>query len=180
MPFSKRRKRLVFAAFTAAAVIGGFFAYLDYSLHHMLLDFSGLEVLVNRVAATIEIAKLSVPRCGTSADFLPAGDRKREATLLYVSTIVDLYKTTFGKLPDRIDDLDKLPTFANADNLNGREFKKSCSIHALPEGSYILVCGGPMPPAAQIDARVRKGGLAQRFYLLGGTEALYVPAKVCP
>jgi hypothetical protein len=180
MPFSKRRKRVVYAALMLVAIAGGFFAYVDYSLSHMEFDFSGFDNFAKMAQATIGIATLTLPHCDSSADFLPNGDRKRQATLLYVSTIVDLYKTTFGKLPDKIDDLDKLPTFYHADRLNGREVKKNCAIHVQPDGSYVLVCGGPKPPRKEVAALASKGGPIQRFYLLGSTEALYVPAKACP
>jgi hypothetical protein len=100
--------------------------------------------------------------------------------MLYVATIVDLYKTTFGKLPNSINDLDKLPSFDNADKLNGRQVRKSCSIHADPSGSYILACGASTPPAKEIDALFRKAGRVQRFYPLDRAEALYVPGAACP
>jgi hypothetical protein len=145
----------------------------------MQFDLSGLDLLIKRTTATAEIATLTVPRCGSSADFLPAGDRRREATMLYVATIIDLYKSTFGKMPERIDDLDKLPSFHNADKLNGSDVKKSCSLRLHPGGSYVLGCGAPMPPAKEVDALFRKAEPAQRFYMVGGTETLYVPEKVC-
>jgi len=100
--------------------------------------------------------------------------------MLYVATVIDLYKTTFGKLPDSIDDLDKLPTFDNADKLNGHQVKTSCSIYAHPTGSYVLACGASLPPAKDIDAFLGKAGHVQRFYMLGETETLYVPGAGCP
>jgi hypothetical protein len=172
-------KYIAFAAITMVAVIGGSYAYLSYSLRHMQFDLSGLDLLVKRTTATVEIATLTVPRCASSADFLPAGDRKREATMLYVATIIDLYKSTFGKMPETIDDLDKLPSFHNADRLNGSEVKKSCSLRGHPGGSYVLSCGALMPPAKEVDALFRKAEHAQRFYMVSGTETLYVPEKAC-
>jgi hypothetical protein len=99
--------------------------------------------------------------------------------MLYVATIVDLYKSTFGRPPDSIDDLDKLPSFDNADNLNGRQVKKSCSIHVHPTGSYVLACGASLPPAKEIDVFIRNAGHVERFYMLGRTETLYVPGAGC-
>lgn len=170
----------MFAVVTTIAIVGGFYAYLDYSLRHMQLDLSGLDVFLGRLTATVEIATLTTPRCGSPADYLPIGDQRREATMLYVPTIVDLYKTTFGKLPDSIGDLDKLPSFDNADKLNGRQVKKRCSIHVDPSGSYVLACGASIPPAKEINALLRKAGPIQRFYPLDRAEALYVPGGACP
>ncbi len=99
--------------------------------------------------------------------------------MLYVATIVDFYRTTFGKLPDSIDDLDKLPSFDNADKLNGHQVKKSCSIHVHPNGSCALACGASLPPPEEIDAFLGRAGHVQRFYMLGGTEILYVSAHGC-
>ena len=180
MQLSKPQRYLVFAIVATIAIVGGFYAYLDYSLRHMQLDLSGLDVLLGRLAATVEITTLTAPRCGSPAEYLPTGDQRREATMLYVATIIDLYKTTFGKLPDGIDDLEKLPSFDNADKLNGRQVKKSCSIHVDPSGSYVLTCGASIPPTNEIDALLRKAGRIQRFYLLDRAEALYVPAVACP
>ena len=100
--------------------------------------------------------------------------------MLYVATIVDLYKTTFGKPPQSVDDLDKLPSFDNADKLNGRHVKKSCSIHVDASGSYVLACGASTPPAREIDALFRRAGRVQKFYMLDGAEALFVPDVACP
>src|SRR5260370_2465443 len=156
MRVTKPLKYLVFAAITLAAIAGGIFAYVGYSLRHMQLDLSGIGIFANKLTATVEIATLTVPRCGSPADCPPIGDQRREAMMLYVATIVDLYKTTFGKLPDSIDDLDKLPNLHNADELNGRQVKKSCSIHVRPTGSYVLACGASLPPAMEIDAFLGK------------------------
>jgi hypothetical protein len=180
MRLSKPQKYLLCAVLATIAIIGGFYAYLGYSLRHMQLDLSGLDVLVGRLTATVQIATLTAPRCGSPAEYLPIGDQRREATMLYVATIVDLYKTTFGKLPDSVDDLDKLPSFDNADKLNGRQVRKTCSIHADPSGSYVLACGASIPPAREIDELLSKAGRAQKFYMLDGAEALYVPAVACP
>ncbi len=162
-----------------AAPVVGFFAFLSYSLRHMQFDLSGLDHLVKRTTATVEIATLTVPRCASSAEFLPTGDRKREATMLYVATIIDLYKTTFGKMPERIGDLDKLPNFYNADKLNGSEVKESCSLRVHASGSYVLSCGAPLPSAKEVDVLFRRAESAQRFYMVNGTETLYVPEKAC-
>ena len=170
----------MFAIVATIAIVGGFYAYLDYSLRHMQLDLSGLDVLLGRLTATVEITTLTAPRCGSPAEYLPTGDQRREATMLYVATIIDLYKTTFGKLPDGIDDLEKLPSFDNADKLNGSQVRKSCSIHVDASGSYVLACGASIPPAKVMDDLLRKAGRIQRFYPLDRAEALYVPGAACP
>jgi hypothetical protein len=180
MRFSKPQKYLALATITMAAIIGGGYAWLSYSLQHMQFDFGGLNVLVGRLTATVEIATLTVPRCASPPEYPAVGNQRREAMMLYVATVIDLYKTTFGKLPESIADLDKLPSFNNADRLNDREIKKSCSIYGQPAGSYVLACGGSSPPAKKVEAISKNAGRVQRFYLLGGIEALYVPADPCP
>jgi len=100
--------------------------------------------------------------------------------MLYVATIVDLYKTTFGELPASINDLDRLPSFDNADKLNGNQAKKSCSMRLRSTGSYVLACGAPLPPPTDVDVFLGTAGHAQRFYVLGATEILYVPRAACP
>ena len=179
MRFTKPIKCLVVAAVTLSAIVVGARAYIEYSLRNMQLDLSGLVVLADKVSATVELVTLTVPRCEFPPDYQSIGDRRREAMMLYVASIVDLYKTTFGRPPDSIDDLDKLPSFDNADKLNGTQVKKSCSIHVYPTGSYVLACGASLPPAKDIDVFIGKAGHVQRFYMLGGTEILYVPGTGC-
>jgi hypothetical protein len=162
-----------------AVIASGAFAYVDYSLRHMQFDLSGLGDLANKLRATTEIVTLTFPRCEFRPDHSPIGDQRREAMMLYVATIVDLYRTTFGKLPDSIDDLDKLPTFNSADKSNGRQVENSCSIHPQPNGSYFLACGGSLPPAKEIAAFLGQTGHEQGFYMLAGTETLYVPEAGC-
>jgi hypothetical protein len=162
-----------------AAILGWGYAYLGYSLRHMQFNLSGFDVFLNKLTATAEIATLAVPRCGSAPDYQHIGDQRREAMMLYVATIVDLYKTTFGKPPDSIDDLDKLPNFDNADKLNGRQVKKSCSIRMYPIGSYVLACGASLPPPKEIDAFLGKARRVQGFYMLGAMEALYIPEGGC-
>lgn len=99
--------------------------------------------------------------------------------MLYVATIIDLYKTTFGRMPERIVDLDKLPSFYDADKLNGSEVQKSCSLRFY-SGAYVLGCGAPMPPEKDLEILFRRAEPSQRFYMVTGTETLYVPEKACP
>jgi hypothetical protein len=169
-------KPITYVSLTAIAVMLIIFAirfYVEFSLQNMQLDLSGLVTVANTAVA---MATLTIPPCQSAPDYSPIGDQKRERTMLYVATIVDLYKTTFRTLPDSIDDLDKLPSFDNAEKLNSHRIKQSCSIHGYPTGSYVLTCGASLPPANEIDAFLRKAGNVQRFYMVGGTEILYVPA----
>src|SRR5260370_5950594 len=168
MRFTKPLKYLVFAAIAVDAIAGGSCAYVGYSLRHMQLDLSGIGIFANKLTATVEIATVTVPRCGSPADYPPIGDKRREAMMLYVATIVDLYKTTFGKLPDSIDDLDKLPSFDDADRLNGRKVKKGCSIHVHPAGSYILACGASLPPVKEINSFLGMLETVLRYDMLVG------------
>ncbi len=179
MRLSGRVKYLVIANVALAVFIGGSYFYMGYALSHMDLNLSGLGTAVDELAATVEVATLRIPRCDSSVDHLAGGDRTREATMLYAATVVDLYKTTFGKLPTRIEDLDKLPDFENADRLNSRRIEKSCTIQAHHTGSLVLVCGAPLPDAKDIEAIVAKQGHVQAFEIVGGTEILYVPAIAC-
>jgi hypothetical protein len=179
MRFTKPIKYLLVAAVTLSAIVVGARACIEYSLRNMQFDLSGLADLTDKVSATVELATLTIPRCPFPPDYRSIGDQRREAMMLYVATIVDLYKTTFGKPPDSIDDLDKLPSFNNADKLNGRQVKKNCSIHVQPAGSYVLACGASLPPAKEIDVFLGKAGHVQRFYVLGGTEILYVSGAGC-
>jgi hypothetical protein len=179
MRVAKPMKYLMIAVVALALIATSFYAFLAYSLQHMQLDLSGVGVALSKLAATVELATLTIPRCEAPVDHAIGGDRRRESIMLYVATIVDLYKTTFGKLPDNIEDLEKLPDFGNADKLNGRQVGRSCSIHAYPTGSYVVACGAPLPPAKDLQAIFAKAGHVQRFQMLNGTEILYVPGGGC-
>jgi hypothetical protein len=158
------------------AILAVVVAYGWYSLQHIQIDASGLAPFVNKLAATVEVATLSVPRCPSTAEYTHAGDRKLEATMLYVASIVDFYETTFGRLPNSIADLDKLPTFRNAEQLNGQKVKTNCSIQPMQSiGAYVVSCGGKMPSQERLDPFLRGVLREQTFVSLDGTEVLYVP-----
>ena len=179
MHLTIRIKYLVIAAIAFGLLVGGFYVYLGYALRHMELDLSGLGPTLNKLAATVEVVTLTIPKCESSVDHIATGDPRREATMLYVATVVDLYTTMFGKLPDNIEDLDRLPSFENADRLNGSRVKKRCSIRSHPSGSYVLACDAPLPPAKDIQSVLGKNGRVQKFEMVGGTEILYVPGTGC-
>jgi hypothetical protein len=95
--------------------------------------------------------------------------------MVYVASIVDLYRTTFGKLPENITDLDKLSIFENADNLNGNEMKRTCSIQQmLSRRAYALSCGGRRPSAERLDSTLGKT-VDEQFAIVDGIEVLHVP-----
>lgn len=99
----------------------------------MRFDFSGLSE-----------PKLSPCTSAINAPFQVA--LAKEATMAYVASIVDIYRTPFGKLPGNVADLDKLPTFENADKLNGNEMKRICFIQQMHSSrTYALTCGGKWP-----------------------------------
>jgi hypothetical protein len=95
--------------------------------------------------------------------------------MVYVAGIVDLYRTTFGKLPENIGDLDELPSFENADRLNDNEMKRTCSIKQMRSSrAYVLTCGGKWPSAERLDFTVVKT-VDEQFEMVDGIEVLYVP-----
>ena len=171
-----RKRTRFFAALTLAVVFGGVFAYVEYSLQHLQVDASGLGAFFNSIAATAQVATLKVPSCRSEIKQPSLGDQRREALMLYVVSIIDLYRTTFGRLPDRIEDLEKLPSFVNADALNSHQVKKSCSIHVGSAGPYVLTCGASLPSPITIDTFLAAKHV-QGFQMLAGTEILYISSE---
>jgi hypothetical protein len=156
----------------ASAAIAG----MEYELRHMAISLQGFDVFADQFAATVSVVTLHVPPCASDIEHGPNGDPRQEATLAYVASIVDLYRTTFGRLPQSVGDLKKLPSFANADKLNGNEMKKSCLIEPMPSnGAYVLACGGKLPSATKLKSVLGKT-TAERFVVLDGAEVLYVPS----
>jgi hypothetical protein len=117
---------------------------------------------------------------GCAPRWQPAGAEanERERMMLYVETVVDQYSSVVGKLPEQFSDLDKVPSFANADRLNGHDFKKNCFIHVRGE-SYALGCGGFRPSSKTLDDFLSKSGRTPGFYNVSGTEILYIPTPPC-
>jgi hypothetical protein len=151
-------------------------ASLGYSLQH--LDLSGLTAMFNRLLpiAKTQAAKVAVcePR------WQPAGmdANERERMMLYMEAIVDEYQSTFGRLPEQINDLDKVPSFQNADRLNGLAFKKNCNM-LVRAGSYALGCGSSRPSTKELYAFLSESGHTPGFYNLRTNEILYIPKADC-
>jgi hypothetical protein len=174
-----RWKHVAMAFITLVVLACGSIAWMKYSLSHMHLDLSGLANFVGGVSAVVETANGGFRPCN-SANGQSLGDSRREATMVYVAGVVDLYRNTFGKLPENMSDLDKLPTFENADKLNGDEMQKTCFIGQLPSTpAYVLSCGGRLPLTEQLDAALKRAALKrdgnERFVVVDGSEVLYVP-----
>jgi len=55
-------------------------------------ELSGLGPAVNKLVATVQVATPTIPKCQPTIDHVAEGDPRREATLLYVATKVDLYQ----------------------------------------------------------------------------------------
>ncbi|MFZ0805915.1 MAG: hypothetical protein WAN03_07015, partial [Candidatus Sulfotelmatobacter sp.] len=138
-------------------------------------DLSGLAAVTNTASAIASLAKAKLPPCASTIKRPPAGDARQEATMVYVASIVDLYRTTFGKLPENITDLDKVPVFEKADKLNGNEMKRTCSIQQmLSSRAYALSCGGTRPSAERLDSTLGKT-VDEQFAIVDGIEVLHVP-----
>jgi hypothetical protein len=170
-----RPKHVVLALVALVAVAAGSLALVTFALRGIRFDFSGLVAVTNTASAIASLAKPKLPPC-TSAIKRPAsGDAGQEATMAYVASSIDLYRTTFGKLPENIRELDKLPTFENADNLNGNEMKRTCSIHKMHSSrAYALTCGGRWPSADRLDSTLGKT-VDEQFAIVDGIEVLHVP-----
>ena len=167
-------KHVVLALLALVVIASAIIAGIEYELRHMRLGLSGFDALAD-LATTAKVITLSVPRCEAAVKHSPAGDPKQEATMVYVAGVVDLYRTTFGKLPENITDLDKLPTFANADKLNGEEMRRTCSLGQVPSNrAYVLACGGKLPSPERLDSALGKT-VDERFMFVDGIELLHVP-----
>lgn len=171
-------KRILFVAATVAIGLVLFASYLSlgHSLRH--LDVSGFTIVFGRTVPPATTVAPSVATCETTWQPTDADRNESERMTLYLETVVGEYQTNFGKLPKQMSDLDKVPSFANADRLNGREFTKSCYIRARAQ-SYVLGCSGLRPSARELDDFLNKSLRPAGFYKLGGTDILYIPTRNC-
>jgi hypothetical protein len=170
-----RPKHVVYALVALVAIASVSLALVTFALRGIRFDFTGLVAFTNTASAIASLAKPKLPLCTSAIKRPPSGDARQEAMMVYVASIVDLYRTTFGKSPENIRDLDKLRTFENADRLNGNEMKRTCSIQEmLSSRAYALTCSGKLPSADRLDSTLGKA-VDEQFAMVDGIEVLHVP-----
>jgi len=161
----------------------GFVVCMRWSLRYMQVaffapaDVDGLMARVELVRDVIVMGRSS--HCPFAVDESSIGDKKKEAEMMYVAGVLDLYREKFGRAASSITDLNQLRDFDNASKLNGRQLEKDCSVYANPAGSYVVSCGPSRSSSAHAAAFVPRSDSVERFYELDGREILYVPARRC-
>jgi hypothetical protein len=170
-----RLKFVVLTLVALVAIASGSLALVRSALRGMKFNFPELNSLAKAVSAIDSLEKARLPACSSAIKRPAAGDARQEATMAYVAGVVDLYRTTFGKFPDKIGDLDKLPTFENADKLNGNEMKRNCSLQQmLSSHAYVLSCGGKQPSVGRLQSALSTT-VDTQFAIVDGIEVLHVP-----
>ena len=149
---------------------------LGYSLRHM--DVSGFVPFFRNILPLAKIGPRRPSSCGGTWQPTNTVTNERERMMLYVETMVDQYKATFGELPEDVGDLSKLPTFSNADRLNDSGITKNCYMHVRAE-SYLLSCDALRPSAKELDDFLNKSERLPGFYRVGSWEVLYIPKPRC-
>jgi hypothetical protein len=117
--------------------------------------------------------------CAPNIDRTSLGRRELEGEMSYVAAMSELYSNQFGKAPGSLHDLEKIPEFASANSLNGRAFERECSLYASPTNSFIVSCGSAQLSGTEAEGFMEHATPTQKFYLLGKSEILYVPAPSC-
>lgn len=168
MPYAEPAKFWGTAGLALLLIVVGLGAYVHWSLRHMHFDFLPTAIALDKLTGG----------CLPPVDQTSLGDREGEAEMSYIAGMQDLYRTRIGTPPSSLTDLNKLPEFAQADGLNGHQFEKDCSIYVAPTG-YVVNCGPSQLSSADIAAFVGKAPFARKFYVLGRSEILYVPAPRC-
>jgi len=161
----------------------GFVVCMRWSLRHMHVGFF-TPADVHRLMAPVELVRGVIvlgrnANCIFTVDESSIGDKKKEAEMLYVAGMLDLYREKFGRAASSVTDLSQLRDFDNASRLNGRQLERDCFVYADPSGSYVVSCGPSRPSGADAAAFAPKADSVERFYELGGREILYVPARKC-
>jgi hypothetical protein len=178
---AKAVKVALVAAMVLVMGVVGLGVYARWSLRHMQIGFFTPADL-DKLIAQVEVARAVVGRngnCLRTVGQSGIGDRKKEAEMLYVAAMVDFYRMKFGTAASRLTDLNKLPDFEHASALNGRLLEKDCSIYLDQSGSFVVTCGPYKPSNLDVAAFMRNAPFVQKFYTLGGSEILYVPAPKC-
>ena len=117
--------------------------------------------------------------CAPKIDPTSLGRREFEAEMSYIAAMSEIYKKQFGKMPASLRDLARIPEFANANSINSREFERECSLYASPGDSFVVSCGPAQLSRKEAERFMEHAMQTQKFYLLGNSEILYVPAPRC-
>lgn len=171
-------KRLLCVAATVTIGLVLFASYVSFGHSLLHLDVSGFTTFFSRTAPPGRTVAPSVVTCETTWQPTDADRNESDRMALYLETVVGEYQTNFGKLPKQISDLDKVPSFENADRVNGREFTKSCYIRARAQ-SYVLGCSALRPSVRELDDFLNKSVRPAGFYKLSGKDILYIPNRNC-
>jgi len=173
----KVAKALIVAALALPLTILAGKAFVRWSLKDLQFDLSGLAAQVN--ADTAVIRALVGRNCFRTVDQSSIGDKRKEAQMSYVAAVLDLYRVRFGKSTAVVSELNKLPEFEHANSTNRHYFEKDCSIHVGESGSAVVSCGSSRPTKDTVEAFMRNAKPVQKFYLLDGSEILFIPAPKC-
>lgn len=174
-------KVLVVTAFVVVLAFLGLGAYVRWSVRHMVIAFP-VDGLVRRLLVPAEIVAAATggrETCANPVDQSSIGDREAEAAMSYIAAMDDLYRTRFGSSPSSMSDLSRLAEFEQADSLNKHSFSRGCSVYFDQSGSFATSCGRSRPSGPDVAAFMRNAPFAQKFYMVGKSEILYIPVQKC-
>lgn len=176
---SKQKRVVVIVLLLLVAGVVGFIAYVRVSIHRLgFLTTSDVKVLMaaaNEARAAVEQNKA----CVLPIDESSVGNRREEAEMLYVAAMLDLYRAKFGVAARDLRDLDRLRDFDQNNRLDKRRLEKDCAVYVDPGGATVVSCGGSKPSTTDLAKLVSGAEYVQKFYRLGVSEALYIPAPKC-
>jgi hypothetical protein len=176
---SKRSRALLVVVLTLATGVVGFIAYVRASIHHLgFLTTSDVKVLLSAAnEARAEVAQNKA--CLFSIDESSVGDKKQEAEMLYIAAMLDLYRAKFGVAARSLGDLDRLRDFQQRSRLDTRRLQEDCYVYIDPSSASVVTCRGEKPSDIELARVMRTAEYVQRFYRLGESEVLYIPAPKC-
>jgi hypothetical protein len=174
---SKQKRVVVIVLLVLATGIVGFIAYVRTSIHHLgFLTTSDVKVLMT-AASEARAAVEQNKACVLPIDESSMGNRKQEAEMLYVAAMLDLYQAKFGVAARSLADLDRLRD--RNSKLDWRRLEKDCSLYVDSSGASVVTCGGSRPSSVELAKLISGAEYMQKFYRVGGSEALYIPAPKC-
>jgi hypothetical protein len=177
---SKQMRVTSVVAVVLIVAVTGFVVYVRMSIQHLgFLNPSDVKMLMSAVD-TARAAVVRDKACLFTIDESSIGDTRKEAEMLYVAAMLDLYRAKFGTSASSIADLDRLSDFNRASKLNANQLAKDCSVYVDPSGSSVVSCGGARPADADLALFMRSADYVEKFHKVGEHEILYVPAQKCP
>jgi hypothetical protein len=160
------------------SAVTGVLIYLRFSVGRSPIGFFSphdADTLISEAEAARNIV-VQNKRCSFTIDQSSLGNKQQEAEMLYIASMLDLYRARFGVAARTMSDLLKLNEISKSD---WNRWNKTCYFYVDSSSASVVTCGRNLPSDAELTQLARRLDPIQRFYKIKDAEVLYIPTPRC-